>query len=178
MTSDQFSYARRALKGIPGGLNKAMFAAMGRALSHTKTVLGREIRNEYTIKARTARSAITAKRVKGSGSSQAEIRVKGSNLLANEFSLRPKTDTTGAKRKAVRLGIRKGGIRRVDRGFVNKGILLRRSGKSSYPIEPVFGPSVAGMAANEHVADSVCSSFRETFEKRLQHEVTRILNRS
>ncbi len=178
MSSNSFANTRRALKKIPGGVQKALYASMGRALSHSKTVIGKEIRKEYTVKARTARQAISAKRSKKAGSIAAEICVKGRNLLAGEFLLRPKTDTTGSKRKVVRLGIRKTGTRYVDRGFVSKGTLMQRKGKSSYPIEPVFGPSVPGMAANEHVVEAVQSDFKETFEKRMDHEVSRILKGS
>lgn len=177
MSSNSFAKAQRTLKRASSLVQRASFAAMGRAMSHAKTVLGKEIRSEYSIKARRARSAITAKRVKTSGSTQAEILVRGGNLLASEFSLRPKTDTTGGRRKAVRLGIRKGGVQRVDRGFVSRGVLLRRKGFSSYPIEPVFGPSVPGMAANEHVVDAVQSDFKETYERRLEHEISRLMNK-
>ena len=166
MSSNSFAQAQRILKRASSLIQRASFAAMGRAMSHAKTVLGKEIRTEYAIKARRARSAITAKRVKTSGSTQAEILVRGGNLLASEFSLRPKTDTTGGRRKAVRLGIRKGGVQRIDRGFV-----------SSYPIEPLFGPAVPGMAANERVVDAVQSDFKETYERRLEHEISRLMNK-
>lgn len=177
MSSNSFAKTQRILKHASSLVQRASFAAMGRALSHAKTALGREIRSEYTVKARTARSAINTRRVKSPGSTQAEILVRGGNLLASEFSLRPKTDTTGGRRKAVRLGIRKGGVQRVDRGFVSRGVLLRRKGFSSYPIEPVFGPAVPGMAANEHVVDAVQSDFKETYERRLEHEISRLINK-
>ena len=138
MSRNSFENAKRRLNGLPGALQRACFAAMGRTLSHSKTVLSREIRSEYSIKAKTARRAISAKRVKGSGSTSAEIRVRGPNLFASEFAMRPRTDTTGAKRREVRLGIRKTGLKSVDRGFVRKGLLLQRKTSSSYPLEPVL----------------------------------------
>lgn len=111
MSRNSFENAKRRLNGLPGALQRACFAAMGRTLSHSKTVLSREIRSEYSIKAKTACRAISAKRVKGSGSTSAEIRVRGPNLFASEFAMRPRTDTTGAKRREVRLGIRKTGLK-------------------------------------------------------------------
>ena len=150
MSRNSFENAKRRLNGLPGALQRACFAAMGRTLSHSKTVLSREIRSEYSIKAKTARRAISAKRVK---------------------------DTTGAKRREVRLGIRKTGLKSVDRGFVSKKVLLQRTTSSSYPLEPVFGPSVAGMAANDEVVKTLESAVAETFERRLDHEVKRILSK-
>lgn len=177
MSRNSFENAKRRLNGLPGALQRACFAAMGRTLSHSKTVLSREIRSEYSIKAKTARRAISAKRVKGSGSTSAEIRVRGPNLFASEFAMRPRTDTTGAKRREVRLGIRKTGLKSVDRGFVSKGLLLQRKTSSSYPLEPVFGPSVAGMAANDEVVKTLELAVAETFERRLDHEVKRLLSK-
>ena len=175
MSRNSFENAKRRLNGLPGALQRACFAAMGRTLSHSKTVLSREIRSEYSIKAKTARRAISAKRVKGSGSTSAEIRVRGPNLFASEFAMRPRTDTTGAKRREVRLGIRKTGLKSVDRGFVSKKVLLQRT--TSSPLEPVFGPSVAGMAANDEVVKTLESAVAETFERRLDHEVKRLLSK-
>lgn len=165
------------MANIDGALGKAVYFSASRALTHTALILSKEIRKEYSVKARTARSAISKRIQKKKGHMNAQISVKGPNLFAQTFNLRPKTDTTGAKRREVRLGIRKSELKPVDRGFISKGILLQRKTSSSLPVEPVFGPSVAGMAANENVVEAVQKSFDETFERRLDHEVKRLLSK-
>ena len=165
------------MANIDGALGKAVYFSASRALTHTALILSKEIRKEYSVKARTARSAISKRIQKKKGHMNAQISVKGPNLFAQTFNLRPKTDTTGSKRREVRLGIRKSELKPVDRGFVSKGVLLQRKTSSSLPVEPVFGPSVAGMAANENVVEAVQKSFDETFERRLDHEVKRLLSK-
>ena len=176
MSSDAFGRAERALKNIPGGLWRAVYSAMGRTLSHGKTALRREIQKEYTVEAATVRKALSSRRVKSSDLVQAQICVKSTNLLASQFSLQPQTDTTGTKRAEVRLGIRKSSSRRIERGFVSKGVAFKRKGSASYPIEPVFGPAVPGLVDDDMI-DTVRSDAKGTFEKRLDHEVKRILKR-
>ncbi|GAB1826803.1 phage tail protein [Turicimonas sp. TL08] len=176
MSSNAFDRARRALDGIPDGFQKAVFSAMGRTVSHGKTSLRREIQKKYTVKTKVIRKTIATKLIKKPDITEGQVQVKSPNLLANQFSLRPQSDTTGAKRKEVRLGIRKGSTKRIERGFVSKGIAFKRKGKDSYPIEPVFGPAVPGLV-DERMIDTVLSDAKETFEKRLKHEVSRVLKR-
>ena len=176
MNQNSIEKARKLLANIDGALGKAVYFSASRALTHTALILSKEIRKEYSVKARTARSAISKRIQKKKGHMNAQISVKGPNLFAQTFNLRPKTDTTGSKRREVRLGIRKSELKPVDRGFVSKGVLLQRK-TSSLPVEPVFGPSVAGMAANENVVEAVQKSFDETFERRLDHEVKRLLSK-
>jgi len=177
MNQNSIEKARKLLANIDGALGKAVYFSASRALTHTALILSKEIRKEYSVKARTARSAISKRIQKKKGHMNAQISVKGPNLFAQTFNLRPKTDTTGSKRREVRLGIRKSELKPVDRGFVSKGVLLQRKTSSSLPVEPVFGPSVAGMAANENVVEAVQKSFDETFERRLDHEVKRLLSK-
>lgn len=174
MTSS-FDKAAKMLQSVSGGINRAIYAAMGRTLSMAKTAVTREIRQEYEVKASTVRKTVTSQRVKESNSTKGVIRVKSANLLANQFKFKPRSETTGAKRRSVQVAIRKGGARRVDSGFVHNGVVLQRVGSTSYPIKPVFGPSTAGMAANDAVIKNVQESVPEIFERRLAHEVQRIL---
>lgn len=42
--------------------------------------------------------------------------------------------------------------------------------------EQLFGPSPAHMMANENVLDKVEEAAQDTIDKRVEHEITRILN--
>lgn len=45
-----------------------------------------------------------------------------------------------------------------------------------FPVEGKFGPSTAHMMQNENVTKGMVETIEETYEKRIEHEITRILS--
>ena len=51
-----------------------------------------------------------------------------------------------------------------------------RLSKKRFPVEGKFGPSTAHMMQNDEVVDQMDTTTREVFDKRIEHEITRVLN--
>lgn len=169
--------AKDALSEIPGGVETAMMRAFNRALTQGRTAGTRAVTGSHTVKAKTVRP--TFKMYKASRQNlYAELVSRGKNLPLTSFTYRPKTDTTGSKRKQVRVQVKKtSGLKPLDRAFVFKGKIFQRLGARRLPIYPAFGPAVPGMLNNEKVIKAVHETMGESVEKRLDHETKRLLEK-
>ena len=54
--------------------------------------------------------------------------------------------------------------------------VFERLTKERFPLDRKFGPSTAHMMQNENVTDEMGKTIRETYDKRIEHEITRILS--
>ena len=63
----------------------------------------------------------------------------------------------------------------ADLGRYGVGVFERLTSRRATS-QQLFGPSVAHMMENENVLEQVEGSAQETVDKRLEHEISRILN--
>ena len=47
---------------------------------------------------------------------------------------------------------------------------------NTVPVEQKFGPSTGHMMRNEEVIEKMDETIRDTYEKRIEHEILRVLN--
>lgn len=167
--------AERMLKGIPGGLQKAVRLSFNRALEEGRTEAIRAVTSEYTLKAKTVRPTFKFKKASTSRL-DAELSSRGANLPLEEFSHRPTSDTTGAKRKQVRVAVKKGSPKPIGQGFIWKGQVRQRAGSDRLPIPHKYGIAVPVALNNDEVVDIVVEKIGESVEKRLDHETQRLLD--
>lgn len=166
--------ASKLLEGIPGGIEKAMSRALNRALQEGRTAATREVSRRYTVKAKEVRP--TFKMHKASNSKlEADLSSTGENLPLSSYLHRPTTDTTGAQRKQVRVGVKKGGLKPLGQGFIWKGRVMQRVGQTRLPVEQKYGPAVPVILNNDEIVDKVVETMGESVDKRLEHETRRIL---
>ena len=168
--------AQMFLVGIKKGYDAATSRAMNRAATSGRSAAVRTIREEYTIKASTVRSNF--KILKATRTSlEAIVYSKGPQIPLVNYRVSPKTDTTGAKRKQVRVAVKKkGGLKPLGQSFIYKGRPLQRLGSSSLPVKEVYGPAIPLIAGNDAVQKNVEKTMEETFLKRLDHEVKYLLD--
>lgn len=172
---DSIERAAELLEGVPNGFQTALSRAFNRALQEGRTAGVRAVMKEYTVKARDVRP--TFKMQKASKSNlDAELLSRGSNLELNRFSHRPQTDTTGNKRREVRVGVKKGGLKPLGQAFVHKGRIFQRLGAARLPVQLKFSNSVPVMLDNDEVVDKVVETMSKSVDKRLEHETERLLN--
>lgn len=173
--SDAIEKAQKYLAGVPKGFETAMMRSLNRALQEGRTAAVRETTKQYTIKARDVRPTFKMQRASRADLS-ASLESNGGRLPLSTFTHRPTTDTTGANRKQVRVGVKKGGLKPLGQAFVHNGRILQRLGRTSYPVQQKFGPSIPSMLDNDEVVDKVVETMGKSVEKRLEHEVGRILD--
>lgn len=167
--------AVKYLAGVPGGFETAMMRAFNRALQEGRTAAVRETTKQYTVRAKDIRPTFKMHHASKSNL-EAGLSSKGGRLPLSTFSHRPTTDTTGAKRKQVRVSVKKGGLKPLGQAFVHNGRILQRLGPTSYPVQQKFGPAVPTMLDNDEVVDKVVETMGNSVDKRLEHETIRILN--
>ncbi len=169
--------AEKILSGIPGGLSKALGAALKRTASSTEAFSARAVRAEYVVRASDFKEYTAAKRHISTcgGYAQASIEFKGYHIPLIRF------DTTVGKDGRITSRVKRNSSKQVlDNAFSARlgsdfGI-YERIGVKRFPVRQFWGPATTQMMySNESVTDAIDQHARDTFDKRMEHEITRIL---
>jgi hypothetical protein len=165
-------HARR-LDKIKGGAPKAITSALARTMRSGRTEVTRQTRNIYLIKARDVQGSLTT-RLAGM---QGEIRSKHSGMLPLiDFQVRPKKLYSG---RLLHATVKKGGGGTLGRAFVGAmgghiGVFARSTGKR-LPVRELKAISAPIMISQEPVAEPAMEKMNEVFQKRIDHEIGRLL---
>lgn len=167
--------AAELLEGVPNGFQTALSRALNRALQEGRTEGVRAVTKQYTVKARDVRPTFRMQRAT-KNDLDAELSSRGANLELTKFSHRPQTDTTGNKRKQVRVGVKKGGLKPLGQAFVYNGRIFQRLGAARLPVQLKFGNAVPVMLDNDKVVDKIVDTMGKSVDKRITHETERLLS--
>lgn len=170
--------ANKLLAGIPDGIWKASYSALRRAGDQAKTKAGRFAAAEYTINKGDFMRNVTSKtQVTGASGGVASLNIsyRGNVLPLLTFNTRYSRD--GKVQTQVK---RTGGSAVLEHAFA-AGVfgpvaVFERLGSKRFPVEQKFGPSTAHMMQNEQVVEKMDETIQEAFERRMEHEITRLLN--
>ncbi len=198
--------AETLLRGIPGGVDAAVRAAMSKAVSRVRTASVDAIQEQYDIAASDIRAnrAIKSRYRTGRGGVEATVVFSGKRIPLHRYGgAYPKfpTQDVGAGKKPVMVkgvwtrqyqGVAARGhqfkatpatqfleafVARMKSGHI--GIFERTGGvtaEGSDEIRELMGSSVPQMIGHENVARKLAEDAYSTFEKNLDAAVLRILN--
>ena len=203
IAEEGFDRVSALLAGIPGGANRAVGSALARAAAAGKTVAKRAVTQEYAISSSefSNRTKNINNIQRGSnGEVSINFGYRGSAIPLRVFDTKVMVDTYGGLAphgggalsgkdgtKVDRSGrvvtrVKKSGARQaLDHAFEAKmgshyGI-YERQGEKRFPVKELFGPATPQMMySNENVMDSIEEKMASTYEERIEHEITRILN--
>lgn len=152
-----------------------------------RTEAWRAVKEEYTVKQKGFYQNTRVKSVKQPGggagfdwgNSVAEIEFAGHKIPLSKFDISPKSP----KRQIVSVSVLKNsGNKTLNHAYVAdlgrhgiglfEGVSNRRQSRS----KQLYGPSGAEMMSNERTEDNVTEAAIKTIDKRVEHEITRILN--
>ena len=186
----QLAKLQRTMQGIKDGVPKVLVPAINRALASGRTAVRREIRKEYLIK----QKDIPIKVAKASHSTLGgSVTVAQGMLPLDKFKLRPKfnlaswyagqtgvniTPHVHRKRKAkpIFAQVKKGGGGTLRGGFyIPQGGPYVRRGSSRLPIKRLVTIGASIMAAQPSVGPAASKAMGDTLDKRLDHEIRRVL---
>lgn len=179
ITAEQISRIHALLGHIKDAPQKAIYSVLNRAVSTVKSTSSSEIRKTYTVKHTGLTSSQNIK-VKNAGPSELEATVTfGGNLIPLiMFDVNPKQP----KRQTVSAAVLKSGRKKeiihayvTNLGRYGVGAFDRKTGTSRMSTQ-LYGPSSAHMVDNAEVLDNIEAAAMETVEKRVEHEISRILN--
>ncbi len=176
ITEDQIDRISLILGGIKGAPNKAMFSVINRGLNTVRSQSSKYIRETYNIMQKDIKSSSNMKMKKANSSDLAgEIEFAGNLIPLIKFN------TKGSKKNGVLANVEKGSSFRLKEAYIanlgkySVGVFERETKKRESSKE-VYGPSTSHMMDNENVISKVEKAAQETIDKRVEHEITRILN--
>lgn len=179
ITENQINRVHAILGGIPNGVNKAVYSTINRALITLRSTSGKLIRGTYNIKASDIKTnqnmrmkRATLQDVEGT------VLFAGTVIPLIKFGVNPKEP---ARKKVSISVLRAQGGKRLQSAYVANlgrygvGVFERLTSKRESS-QQLYGPSVAHMMENEDVLNKAEAAAQETINKRIEHEITRILN--
>ena len=179
LAEESFGRAEALLNGIPGGVYKAVGSVLTRAASAGKTEAKRAVTQEYTISSgdflhytRNINHFVRG----GDGGVEVVFGFAGYPIPLLHFQVR--VDGEGRPVAHVKRSNAPEMLRHAFRQQVggHTGI-YERLGAARYPIRELYGPATPQMMyANENVMDAIEEKMAETYKKRIDHEILRVLN--
>jgi hypothetical protein len=143
--------------------------AVARTLTMTKTDINRKARELYTVKAGELTKSLKVVKAGLSGI----IKSTGSPLPLTAFKMSPAKVIKTKRRLSVE--VKKGGLKPIKRGFLIAKGPRQRTSIRKYPIKRLYGPSAPQMLGEDSILDSINKKATENLEKRLVHEIGRVL---
>jgi len=169
----------KLLAGIPDGVYRAVGSAIKRAAQHGLSVGMKIVSGEYAIsqgelKKRTKNINTVVK--DGAGSYEVTFGYRGNVIPLIRFD----TSIDKSGRVSTRV-LRQNAKQILDKAFTahvgsHTGVFERETDER-FPIRELFGPSaVQAFYAREETVDKMDEEILKTYESRIDHEITRVLN--
>lgn len=155
----------------------ALSRALNRAASNAKTNASKKVREKYVIKAKDINSTITISKA-SSGNLNASVRSSGERIPLIKFKVSPSSPRPKKPPKVLRVEVKKGGLKDLIGAFVanvNGNKVFKRTTSKRLPIQQLYGPAVPQMMGNQSVTEFITTEAKKTFDKRLDHEIQRIM---
>ena len=163
-------------------IRKAINLAAKRAAQTGVTMTKRGIAADYTIKQGDIANRVSVYQIGSALGMMIGMKISDTARPLSAFSFTPKKPNqkppTVEVKKGEKTTLTKGAfVAPVKAGEKQHVGIFERIGESRLPIRQLPGPSVTGMfKANEEVHNKVWDAMFETFEKRVEHELERLLN--
>ncbi|WP_322199427.1 phage tail protein [Acutalibacter intestini] len=181
ITNKQIERVNLILSAVPGGAEKALSSVIKRATSTVKTKSTKAVSEVYAISQKDIRaeSNITVKTQMADGGVVGTVRYAGHAIPLYRFNVSPKRPayheqvTAAVKRNSTPTALIHAFTAQMKSGHIG---IFERDTRPRLPVSEKYGPSVPGMAGNLEIVEQVEEAAQETIEKRLEHEIERILN--
>ena len=172
---NKIDLAKKLLSGIPKGAQKAVGSALKRTITAAKAQASKSLTHEYAVKAGDLKANLKGKPISRSDGG-IDILFTGSTIPLSKYQYK----VSGDGRVSAR-AMKSSGYVTLKRAFVTNvgghtGI-FERNAQPRTPIQQFIGPSPPYMlSANEKVQQEIDEKIRETFDKRIDHEIQALLN--
>lgn len=180
--SKNIEYAQAMLGDMPKQIRAAANSAINRTLTMVRSKSSKSIRANYLVNKNKLKGRITKQRSKVRFL-RGSVSIHGRPFLLSNFKvslprLRTNRKTNKKYRKGpVRVQVLKQGTLKPVRGLfigttrAGSVLPMRRVGKSRYPLEALYGPSLPQMFGSKRVLTELVPLAKETLNKRFLREV-------
>ena len=180
---EQLARYQGILAGMGVNGEKALRAALSRGSQTAKAEATRQVKKRYALKAGDIRgSGKVFFKSPGTGNLIGELRFAGNRIPLYKFDVNPKTPAGINGFKSIVKGhgrkdtspaaFESAFIARMKSGHV--GVFERETDKE-LPIRQIMGLSVPEMVGAYESREAIMEKATETIEKRLEHEISRII---
>ncbi len=179
ITEEQIDRVNLLLGSISGGSAKALYNAINRGLSTAKSKSGTFIREHYHIKQSDITASQNLKEKKASTSNLVgSLEFAGTLIPLKQFKVTPSSPKQGTVSVSV---LKSTGAARLSHAYVadlgHYGVdVFERMTRKRDSSTQLYGPSTAHMMEHSDVMEKVEKLAQETVDKRIEQEITRILN--
>ncbi len=178
IAQEKFEEAQKILAAVPGGAKKAIGSALARAGASGRTVAKRAVTDEYYISQGTFMAYtrnVNHFKNDGGGGLAVVFGFRGSVIPVVQFSARASSSGIVVNvKKSTGSGVLEHAFMKNMNGRLG---VFERVGKPRYPVKEEYGPSTPQMMySNENVQKTIEEKVVDTFEKRADHEIMRLLN--
>ena len=167
----QLDRAREALAGVTNGFQRAVASALGRTSTGLVTDAVKGTTKRYYAKSSEVRKNVFVKRATAD-SLLSTIAVRGRRKPIADYRLVPSSPTPG-RRPNLRGAVKKDGLKSLGDAFFVKGKPYFREADGS--LRSIISPSIPQIVKNAETVAEIEKGARERFEKRLDHEILRLL---
>lgn len=176
--SGSFERAAALLKGIKNGAYCAVNAALQRAAASGKTQAGRFAAERYYIRKSDFMDNVTIKQhVEHNADGTISLNISYAGYVLPLLTFRTRVRSGGLLETQVKRG---GPGSTLDHAFAarvyDRTAVFERRGKERFPVKQLYGPSTAHMMRDEEVVKRMDETIRDTYEKRIEHELERVIN--
>lgn len=173
-----FERVSALLKGIKNGAYRAVNAALQRAAASGKTQAGRFAAERYYIRKSDFMDNVTVKQhVKRNADGTISMNISYAGYVLPLLVFRTRYRSGGQLETQVKRG---GSASTLDHAFAarvyDREAVFERRGKERFPVRQLYGPSTAHMMRDEEVVKRMSDTIHETYEKRIEHELERVIN--
>lgn len=176
--NEQIERIHLLLGGVKNAPQKVIYNVLNRAVTTVKTTSSREVRKTYKIKHGDLTNSQNIKTTKaGPSKLEAAIMFSGNLIPLIKFNVTPKQP----QRKTVSASVLASGDKKwLIHAYVANlkygvGVFERETSKRESSRQ-LYGPAAAVMIGNNTVLKNVQSAAIETIDKRVEHEISRILS--
>ena len=156
-----------------------MMRAMNRTARNIATTTKREVASRYFVKQKQVADTL---KISKASKSNLEVAVvsKGEKLELEKFKVSPREPVKIISReertpKVYKAAVKKaGGLKPLYGKKGTQGIFFRSRGKA-YPIKQVMGPAIPQIIDNKEIMENIMKKANETLEKRIEHELSRVM---
>ncbi len=176
--SNSLDRTSKILAGVQGGIWQVVSATMKRAGDTAKTKAGEFAASQYTInKGDFMRNVNMKSHIRNGEGGVVSMSIGYSGNVLPLLTFNTKFSRDGKVQTQVKRG---GSATVLEHAFAAKIFgpisVFERVGSPRFPVEQKFGPSTAHMMANDEVIKKMDETIRETYDNRIEHEITRVLN--
>lgn len=181
ITNEQIERVNLILSSVPKGAEKAITSVIRRANNTVRTEAVKGITSVYAISRQNVRAetTINVRTQKVDGGVVGTVSFAGYKIPLYRFNVSPTlpvqhaTVSAAVLNESGRTPFAEAFIAKMKSGHTG---MFERDGTARLPITEFMGPSTAQMAANSVVLEAVEDKAQEVINKRVEHEITRILN--